>query len=249
MTRPLILVATPCYGGQVHQAYMQSVIDLMQYARTSSFDVSLAMLGNDSLITRSRNTLVSAFLDMPQASHLLFIDADISFDPKQVERMLQFDEEVVAGIYPLKVLDWNRFHMASQSGRGEEVALHYCGTPCDTSDAEVRGDFITGLHAGTGFMMIARSAIERMIKAYPELRYSKMHVYPPATANRTYHAVFDCMIEPETGAYLSEDFAFCWRWRHMGGKVWLDTKGRLTHTGVHDFHGNPASRYASMVRQ
>ena len=65
MQRPFVLVATPCYGGQVHQLYMQSVIALMQQAHRGSFDVSLALLGNDSLITRSRNTLVSAFLDMP----------------------------------------------------------------------------------------------------------------------------------------------------------------------------------------
>jgi hypothetical protein len=250
MTRPLIFVATPCYGGQVHQSYMQSIIGLMQHARGSFFDVTLAMLGNDSLITRSRNTLVSAFLDMPQATHLLFVDADISFDPKQVERMLRFGEDVVAGVYPLKVLDWEHVRVTGQRGSagGEEAALRYCGTPCEADEAESREGFITGVHAGTGFMLIARTAIERVIAAYPELHYTGMLVYPPTRGNRSYHAVFDCMIDPDTGTYLSEDYAFCWRWRRTGGKLWLDTTGRLTHTGVHDFRGNPAPRYAAMLQ-
>ena len=252
MSRPFVFVATPCYGGQVHQAYMQSIIGLMQHARSSFFDVTLAMLGNDSLITRSRNTLVAAFLDMPQATHLLFVDADISFDPRQVERMLRFSEDVVAGIYPLKVLDWDHVRATRQrdqeSNWGEEDALRYCGTPCEAGESEIRDGFVTGVHAGTGFMLIARNAIQRVIASYPELRYSSMLVYPPVRGNQTCHAVFDCMIDPDTGTYLSEDYAFCWRWRRTGGKVWLDTTGRLTHTGAHDFHGNPAPRYAARLQ-
>ena len=105
-TRPMIFIATPCFGGLVSQHYMQSVISLIQYAGQAGFDAMLALLGHDSLITRSRNTLVTQFLESP-ASHLFFIDADISFDPRQVHEMLAFDQDVVAGIYPLKVINWD----------------------------------------------------------------------------------------------------------------------------------------------
>lgn len=246
MSRPMIFIATPCYGGQIHQFYMQSVIQLMQHVRGSMFDTTLALLGNDSLITRSRNTLVSAFLDMPQATHLMFIDADISFEPVQVERMLKLGEDVVAGIYPLKVLDWqNALPLPGRAIIHEEMALRYCGEACRGEEAERRGDFISGSYAGTGFMLISRVALERMIAAYPELRYGGTHVYPPTQSNRPRYALFDCMIDPESGTYLSEDYAFCRRWRQIGGKIWLDTKGRLTHSGMHDFHGNPAPRFAT----
>lgn len=249
MSRPFVLVATPCYGGQVHQLYMQSVIQLMQHARASGFDVSLALLGNDSLITRSRNTLVATFLDMPQATHLLFVDADIAFDARQVERMLAFGEDVVAGMYPLKVLDWDNARpvMASGVAEGEEAALRYCGRICDEAEREARDGFVTGIYAGTGFMLIARAALETMGAAYPELRYTNVQVFPPARANSRQFALFDCLIDPQSGAYLSEDYAFCWRWRRLGGKLWLDTQGRLTHTGPHDFHGNPGPRFASLL--
>jgi hypothetical protein len=53
------------------------------------------------------------------------------------------------------------------------------------------------------------------------------------------------MIHPETGEYLSEDYAFCHRWRAIGGRIWLDTQCRLTHVGSFEFHGNPAARFAA----
>lgn len=243
MSRPLVVVSTPCYGGQVHLLYMQSVIALMQYASGSFFDVGLALLGNDSLVTRSRNTLVSNFLDMPQATHLLFVDADISFSPDQVARMLQFGEPLVAGLYPLKVLDWQQAAGRGRAGQ-EEDALYYCGLPCTGEEREDRDGFVTGHYAGTGFMLIAREVLETMTAAYAGLGYSGTHAYTEGPrSNRQHYALFDCLIEPGTRTYLSEDFAFCWRWRQLGGKVWLDTRGRLTHTGSHDFHGNPEPRY------
>lgn len=72
-----LVVATPCYGGVVTQRYMQSVCGLMLAATHDSVAVSLELLGNDSMITRARNSLVATALDNPDATHLMFIDADI----------------------------------------------------------------------------------------------------------------------------------------------------------------------------
>ena len=91
----------------VSQNYMLSVIRLMSYAKSSEFDVSVTLLGSDALISRARSTLVAAFLDNPAATHLLSIDADISFEPEQVERMLRFDKDFTGALYPLKSMDWD----------------------------------------------------------------------------------------------------------------------------------------------
>ena len=123
-TRPMVYIATPCFGGLVSQHYMQSVISLIQYAGQAGFDAMLALLGHDSLITRSRNTLVTQFLNTPAATHLLFIDADISFDPKQVHEMLAFDQDFVAGIYPLKVINWDNAALKRLTG-GETFQTAY----------------------------------------------------------------------------------------------------------------------------
>jgi hypothetical protein len=50
--------------------------------------------------------------------------------------------------------------------------------------------------------------------------------------------VFETMIEPETGQYLSEDYAFCRRWRDLGGEIWADMEERLTHAGTAFYTGS-----------
>jgi hypothetical protein len=203
------------------------------------------LLGHDSLITRSRNTLVAQFLNTPMATHLLFIDADISFEAEQVYQMLAFDQDFVAGVYPLKVIDWSNAAImrAASKGEGFEAApLLYVGALCP--DGERDGRFATGVYCGGGFMLLKRQAIERMVEAYPETRYKSVHAYSNVKTAVNY-ALFDCMIDKDTNAYISEDFGFCQKWRDIGGKIWLDTEGRLTHIGAYSFHGDPQLRYAT----
>jgi len=251
MTQPHLFLATPCYGGMVTQRYMHSTVGLLNLGRELGFQVSLNLLGNESLITRARNLMVSRFLDDPAATHLLFIDADIGFDPQQAARMLAFDVDVVAGMYPLKLLDWNSGLQRAVNGEPVETApLRYVGAPCEDAEAESLDGFVTGTYAGTGFMMIRREALVKMADAYPQLRYAASHAgtnrqgTPSFSPNQ--YAFFDCMIEPDTGVYLSEDYTFCRLWRNIGGKVWLDTHGALIHVGPHEFIGAPAARSFAM---
>lgn len=246
MTKPFILIATPCYGGLVAQGYMESVIQLMSYAAAQGFEMSLAMNGHDSLITRSRNKLVSAFLDIPHATHLMFIDADIVFRPEYVGRMLQFDQDVVAGMYPIKNIDWSLLKTRAAPGMSAdelaEAGINFVGTPCVNNEREEKDGFVTGTYAGTGFMMIKRAALKKMIASYPETKYTLAHTYPRVVRqSENQYALFECMIEPGSRAYLSEDFAFCRRWRETGGQIWLDTQSKLSHIGVYKYEGTPKS--------
>jgi hypothetical protein len=148
--KPLVFIATPCFGGLVSQHYMQSVLGLVQLGAKASFDVTLALLGHDSLITRSRNTLVGQFLKTPQATHLLFIDADICFEPEQVFHMLRFGREFVAGIYPLKVIDWSECAIKRAATARESFSaapLLYVGTLCTCNQRESEGRFTTAIIA------------------------------------------------------------------------------------------------------
>ncbi len=246
-SKPFIVVATPCYGGVVTQSYMMSVLELTLLAAAGAFELDVAMLAGDSLIGRARSTLVARFLDNPRATHLFFIDADISFQPEQALRLLAFDKDFVAGQYPLKQIDWRAF--PARVLRGERLAaagLSYVGKV--ETGAALRGDngFVTGQYAGSGFQLIKRGVLERMIAAYPQLKFSKIDTLTNETPKSQHLcALFDCMIDAETGTYLSEDYSFCRRWRAIGGEIWLDNESKLSHTGPQRFDGDLSQRHAA----
>ena len=106
-----IMVATPCYGGLLSEGYLHGILSLTQEAAKHQFKVHLNTMGNESLITRARNTLVSQFLDYCEKdnnsfTHLMFIDADIGFQGKAITRLLEQDVDIACGIYPRKSIDW-----------------------------------------------------------------------------------------------------------------------------------------------
>jgi len=228
MSTTFILIGTPCYGGLVTHVYLQSILKLMMAPRPG-VRLGLITAAHDSLITRARNTIVANFLDTPDATHLLFIDADIGFEPDEVYRLLALGEDLVAGRYPVKARDWAKIREVARTGPAdvklESAALEYVGQPCDVAEIEARSGFCTGTYAGTGFMLIRRAVLERLIAAHPETKYRSIQTFPRPKS--------------VTGAYLSEDFTFCKRWRDLGGRLWLDTQSRLTHVGSQEFHGEP----------
>src|SRR5205085_7019744 len=91
-------------------------------------------------------------------------------------------------------------------------------------------------YGGTGFLMISREAVQKMTDAHPELRAKMGDMADPLAPEAV--MLFETMIEPETGQYLSEDYAFCRRWRDLGGEIWADVEARLTHTGPATYHGS-----------
>ncbi|MBU3995009.1 MAG: hypothetical protein KKF42_04420 [Actinobacteria bacterium] len=219
-----ILIATPCYGGQVTDLYMRSVIGLIHdgYRRGVQVDV-LAQYG-ESLITRARQDILATFW-AGDWTDLLFIDSDIGFIPENVWRLLDSEWDVCATPYPLKRLDWESALLAPTV----EVARHASVETVINylPNAEREGDFIEVLDAGTGFLRISRDAIELLIASFPALEYE-------AEGGGQRWALFDTFIYQ--GRYLSEDFAFCRRWQHIGGKVMVDSAGpALQHRGLYTY--------------
>lgn len=247
--RPHIVIATPCYGGQVFAVWAESLLRLQQASRARGVGLGWLLHGSDALLTRARAELVARFLEQPQATHMLFVDADIGFAPEQVFRLLEFGADVCAAAYPLKQFDWRRVSRAVELGpeRAPATALRYVYGVEDYKRVETRNGFIRANFAGTGFLMITRRALMRLCTAHPELQYAAVHTPDdPLKGSPHRYALFDCLIDPETGAYLSEDFAFCRRWAQLGGEIWIDMKSRLTHVGPVPFAGDFSTQFAPL---
>jgi hypothetical protein len=239
------MVGTPCFGGQVSWLYTVSVLKLQKAFIQRGWDLGFLLQAGDALVTRARQTIVCHFLENPGATHLLFIDADIGFEPEQVFRLLEFDADFTAAAYPVKQINWELMAAAVQAGRTplESATLSYVVERDAAQELTVRHGFVKSSYAGTGFLMIRRSALESMIEHYKELRYSHEHkANDPLEGSRWRSALFNCMVDPATGFYLSEDFSFCRRWTDMGGEIWVDYKSRLDHVGVMVYRGNLAAR-------
>ena len=198
----------------------------------------------------ARNYCVDEFL-RSDCTHLMFIDSDIGFNANDIMTMLALmsddsDYDVLTGPYPKKCISWEKIKHAVDLGIAdqnpnelEKFVGDYVFNPVGGQN-EIRLDLpVEVMEAGTGFMMIRRKTLENFAKAYPEKAYRPDHV---RTANfdgsREIHAYFDCVIDPESKRYLSEDYFFCQYVRKAGMKVWLMPWVQLAHAGSYIFGGS-----------
>ncbi len=258
-----IFIGTPCYGGMITADYFKSCLQLTALAATKKIEIQFGTIGNESLVTRARNTLVQLFMDEKKYSHLLFIDADIAFNPEIVFRMLDLDKEVVTGVYPRKTIDWRKVKKRILDNNDITIpelhaaSLEYNLNVKNPEKIEVKNGFIEVLDGATGFMLIKRQVFEKMAKAYPDLKFkSDQHLNDPHDKTFNYHdtsdwnyAFFDTMIDPESKRYLSEDYAFCRLWQKIGGKVYADITSGMTHYGNYAFKGNVATQFLPQTKK
>lgn len=247
--RMQLVVATPCFGGQISTIYAASLFALQRAVHgMSNLELKVHLRDGDALITRARANLVTLFLDDPGATHLLFIDADIGFAPEQVFRLMESGADMVAGVYPIKRVNWDKAKRAITAGRDNvaAAALDYVLEIADPDRIAVVNGFTRVRYAGTGFLMIRRHVLETMCAHpnYANLRFSREHSHDALTGSLNRFALFECLIDAATGTYLSEDFAFCKRWTDIGGEIWADVQSALDHVGPSVFKGNVATQFA-----
>jgi len=235
--KPFLYLAVPCYGGVLTLHFISSLLRLQDACEARGIGLHVDMMGGEALITRARSRLAARFLAHPQATHIHFIDADIGFAPENVFRLLDAGKDVIAAVCPLKKIDWDKVRRAAQAGVQdlEAASIGYVVRFLPTADksVEVEDGIAKVSYGGTGFLMISRQAMQRIVDAHPELR-ARLSDDPADQATM----VFDTLIEAETGQYLSEDYAFCRRWRDLGGEIWADFEARLTHVGHAAYTGS-----------
>jgi hypothetical protein len=210
-------IAIPCYGGMVSEPTMTSLLRFILLAQQAGLNWSLDTMVNESLITRGRNNLMAKMMTNTAATHFMFIDADIRFQPESILQMMAYEKDVIGGLYPKKALPVNYV-----------INLK--------PETKIQGDIFTVDTMGTGFLMFKRSVYEKLIAAHPETKYVD-DVGLGKQFEPMMYSIFDCKID-EKGHYLSEDWLFCRRWQELGGEIWAHSKVLLNHVGHYEYAGD-----------
>ena len=221
-----LFVATPAYGHMVTTHYANSLLKFVS-TRDEELNVSTAIhiQSGMALVTQARNNCVAHFLGT-DCTHMLFIDADIGFEPEAIYRLLKKDVPLCLTPYPVKGFGANG---------GLQFIIHFK----DRENVKIDKDGFVEITAGpTGFMMIKREVFEILDKAYPE----KKTVNKQLVGNKVeiidkgWYTFFETAQDPVNG-YLGEDIAFCNLWVKNGGRIYADAMTSLTHFGTHAFSG------------
>ena len=225
-------ICIPCYGGQLFECVFVSMLKFVIYANKIGMNFSIDTMVNESLITRGRNNLVAKMMENTAATHLMFIDADIGFQPEHIFQLLLHGREVVGGLYPKKSLPI------------DYVVNIDPAHVTESGEIQVVNNLIPLTRLGTGFMMIQRDVLQKMFAAYPETKYTG-NIGLDKKYDPFMYALFDTVITKEL-EYNSEDWTFCDRWRALGGEIWGDISIKLDHTGHFRYPGDP-DRLSAML--
>ena len=207
-------IAMPCYGGMLTESTFMSFIKWANTARQLGIDWTLETMVNESLISRARNTLTAKFLEQEESTHLFFVDADIGWEPWHLLVLLNRDVDVIGGLYPMKTMPikWvvNGFEGAEEGPDGlQEVSK-----------------------AGTGFLLMKKHVFEKL-NSHPAVKPYKNDIGLDPKYDKHLKTYFDTAVRQ--GRYYSEDWTFCENWRDLGGRVWVDKRVLLRHSGSYVF--------------
>lgn len=265
-----LFLGTPMYGGMCAGMYARSVMDLSALCTHYQVPLMCYMLFNESLITRARNYICDEFM-RSDATHLMFVDSDIGFNPQDVLLMmgLMSDEkpyDVLGGPYPKKCISWEKIKLAVDKGVAdqnpnelEKYVGDYVFNPKGGQNQIPLHEPVEVLELGTGFMMIKKKAMEVFQKEYSQYMYKPDHIRTEAfDGSRKIMQFFQAEIEPVNLRYLSEDYWFTQKAQQIGLKTWLCPWMKLQHMGSYIFGGSlidlaqigaPATADISMLKK
>ena len=209
-----ILIGTPAYNGQVHIDYLQSLLDFTR----CGIQFTVATIGNESLITRARNSIISKFHQHKGFTHLLFLDADVSLSAEQLIRLMRHEKDVIGAPVPLKFLE-------------EDGKKRYnLGQLLDRQAGLCKTDYI-----GTAVLMLSRAASDALVEdACRDNRNFKFN--PRSSTDPDPGEQYDVFqVGLVDGNYLSEDYWVCHKLRSLGFELYVDVSVEVRHNGMYRF--------------
>ena len=210
-----LLICTPCGDGKYERKYLLSLVNTLNELKRLGAKFSFADLPYCSDIALARCKLLGTFY-RSEHTHMMFVDSDMGWEPQDVVRLILMKEDFIGAAGPKK-----KYPIEFAASMSDEYGNRLPVLQDDSIMVQVS-------EVGMAFMLFTRNCIERMIAGYPDLEFVGDKKQPE-------YALFDPIVC--NGRRLSEDFAFCNRWRKIGGKVKLIPDIRMTHTGIHTFEG------------
>lgn len=204
-----VCLAVPSYGA-MSPAFVFALCSSVRALTEAGIPHQLLLLSGNCHVDDARNSIVRRFLEST-SSDLMFLDADLSWSAHDLIRILGYDLDVVAGIYPLK----------------QDTE----GFPCRLlkGDTAVRADGLIEVEGvPAGFLRIRRSVLEVL-----ELR-AQSYLEQPGDSTRA-PLIFERRLE--SGTRFSGDYVFCRKWRALGGRIFVDPVIRFSHVGEKAWEG------------
>jgi len=211
-----IFIGTPCYNSMVHSDFLHSIMSFHEH----KIPFSLMTIGNESLITRGRNTVISYFHSTINFTHLLFLDADIHLPVMGLLQLLSHEKDVIGAPVALK---------GKNIQTGETV--YNVGKNLGEEDNLIMTDRV-----GTAVFMLSRKAVNALVENAEEnndIYYPNPHTRGHADPNIKMYDVFQTGVFD--GDYLSEDFYVCKVLMDLGFNVYVDSNVRTKHNGMFVF--------------
>lgn len=213
---PKVFIAVPSYTGKVDNGLLESLLCSIPKLEAAGIGFDFFMLSYNCHVDDGRNAIVRDFL-RSDCDALVFIDADVSWDPDALVKLIKHDRDIVAGVYPKRTLHDPKFPVMT--------------IPGSVLQADADG-LVEVAGAPTGFMKIKRHVLEKFVEVNKHRQYKGSSDGPN---DPPYTLIFER--ELADGHRFSGDYNFCRLWRKMGGKVFVDPEMFLTHTGEVEFEG------------
>jgi hypothetical protein len=251
--KPYIAILTPCFASITYVDFMCCLLKTIEVFKYFNIKIYIEFCKNDSLVSRARNNLIAKAMTNQDVTHMLFIDNDIVWDPIEILKLLISDKPLIGGIYPLKQYKWDRLANTDnlKSLIEKKDSSQFKNTPNQTiiqfnlldynvnfldNTIRVENNIAKAKHIATGFMMIQREVIEKMMVSFPSTKYTDDVTFLQPEENKYAYALFDCGVEDDH--YYSEDWMFCHRWTKMGGDIFVDVSINLSHIGIECYQGS-----------
>mgnify|MGYP001575947153 FL=1 len=229
-----VMLATPTLRQEPTASFLMCVMKTMNLLAQHGIALDTCFVGGDSFIAKARNGLVQSFIETWTSEYpadvLFFVDDDQGWDEQAVLRAVLDSHEIIAAAVPKK--------MDAQPGDPQT----FNNVMLDTTDAGecyVEHGMLRASQIGSGFMLIKRTAIEKMIAAYPQ-RYAPGDGGLHALHYNLFDAkvIWDAKDDTVTGQFWGEDLIFCQKWCALGGKIWVDPNVTMEHIGRKSWTGN-----------